>query len=133
MRKIGVVLSLGLLSACAMPTSDMINNDFASVRAVSVPSGVKGKWTGSSGPYLMTISLSQDGTGLSCSAWGSKQSLGRIKYDGSQLRFQDGTRLDLALQGGSLVGRAPYTGAQNIVFVSDPDLTSADPYCSKNI
>lgn len=133
MRAIGVVLSLGVLGACAMPTSDMINNDFSTIRAEPAPPGMAGRWTGSSGPYLMTFSLSQDGTGLSCSAWGNNQSIGRIKFDGEQMRFQDGTRLQFTRQGDTLIGRAPYSGAQNIVFVSDPGLTSADPYCSKKI
>ncbi|MCV4287002.1 hypothetical protein OH708_03680 [Pseudomonas capsici] len=133
MRKIGVFLLFGVLGACVMPTDDMINNDFSAVRAVPAPPGMPGKWTGSNGPYLMTIFLEQDGTGLSCYGWGNKQSVGRIKFDGGQLRFQDGTRIKLARQGEKLLGRAPYTSAQDIVFVSDPELSLADPYCSKNL
>ncbi|MCY1309877.1 hypothetical protein D9M70_600180 [compost metagenome] len=81
----------------------------------------------------MTLAINPDGTGAQCYTWGESNVLDRIKFDGNQVRIQDGTRMKVYRSGDQLIGRAPYTGSQPIKFIQDNNLANASLYCSKNL
>lgn len=124
---------IAVLSGCSLATTDVLNNDFSSIQQASAPPSIVGTWTGSSGPYLMTIVINENGGGLSCYAWNTNKTVGRVKYDGGQLVLQDGSKMRVTASGDVLTGRASYTGAKDISFRRDTNLENADPYCVKNL
>ena len=107
----------------------MMNNQYMEHSAESVPAEMAGDWTGTSGPYLMTLRLNTDGTGALCNSYGASNYLQAVKYRGGMLYVQDGTRLGLTGSGDSLVGMAPYSGSKPIRFMRDEGLKHAPPYC----
>jgi len=114
--------------------SDMLNNDFPSIRAVSPPTSMVGTWTGSMGPYLSTLRLDASGTGLLCSSWNGKDSISRIKFDGQQIRSQDGGRLNVARASQeSMAVTAPYYGGADYSLRKDGSLTEASYFCAQQL
>lgn len=130
MRTLLLALGMILVGGCSFGTTDILNNDFGSVSPTAPPADSVGLWTGSSGPYLLTVKLESDGTGKSCSVWNDKRVVGRLKYSSGSLLFQDGTRMAVRRVGDALIGRAPYSGSRDVTFRGDPGLTSADLYCT---
>ncbi len=122
-----------LVGGCAMPINDQLNNNFVEISPEPVRSGLVGLWTGSSGPYLLTVRLEQDGRGIYCSSWNEKNTLGNVKFSAEHLYFQDGSSMDLNQQGENLTGKARYSGAHYVRFKRDPDLTEAAPYCKASL
>ncbi|WP_271407631.1 J517_1871 family lipoprotein [Pseudomonas sp. Q1-7] len=133
MRTITLILAAGALAGCTLPFDDLRNNDFVQVQPQPAPSDIAGVWTGTAGPYLMTLAINPDGTGSHCYTWGESNVLERIKFDGKQVRIQDGSRLKVYRSGDQLVGQAPYTGSQPIKLVQDSNLANASIYCAQNL
>ena len=121
------------LTACVMPTDDMMNNRYLDIEAAPIPSNQTGFWTGTSGPYMTTLLLHKDGTGLSCSSWQTNNSLSRVKVSEGTIYFQDGARLHISGGGDEIVAKAPYTFSQTINYRPDPALEHAAPYCSTQL
>lgn len=127
---IGVV---GLLAGCAA-SSDMMNNDFPAIAPIAPPKAMIGTWTGSMGPYLTTMRFEGNGAGVMCYSWNGKDVLARLKYDGQQIRISDGMRLDVsAASPTSLKLRSNYYMGSDFSMYRDDDLSSAAPYCTKNL
>jgi len=133
MRYIFVLAALSILNGCASPVSDvygdMMNNQFMAHQAEPVPAGMAGHWTGVSGPYLMTLHLNEDGTGLYCMTGAGSETLSVAKYQGGALYDQGGTRMTLSVTGDRLMGSPPYKYSQPIEFQRDDSLSMANPYC----
>lgn len=117
------------LAGCSLPTTDMMSNQYMDHSAEPVPAGMAGDWTGTSGPYLVTLRLNADGTGALCNSYGTSNYLQAAKYQGGTLYVQDGARLGLTHSGDTIVGMAPYSGSKPIRFVRDEGLKEAPPYC----
>ncbi|WP_341667342.1 J517_1871 family lipoprotein [Alcaligenes sp. SDU_A2] len=128
LRVLGLIIS-SWVAGCALPTHDMADNRFAELTPELVSEGLVGAWTGSNGPYLLTLRIGQDGTGLFCSSWGERNTLGRIKFVQDRLYFQDGTKMRLSREGEGLVGNYDYLGANTVRFKMDSQLKEASPYC----
>lgn len=128
-RAILAGLACAALAGCSLPTTDMMSNQYMEHSAEPVPAGMAGDWTGTSGPYLVTLRLNADGTGALCNSYGASNYLQAVKYQGGTLYVQDGARLALTPNGDALTGMAPYTGSRPIRFLRDDDLKNAPPYC----
>ncbi len=121
------------VAGCAMPMDDMLNNQFSSVVPSAPPHELVGNWTGSSGPYLMTLVIRKDGSGLSCHAWNERNAVSRAKYRDGFVYLQDGTRMRVSSSGSGLAATTSYSGATPLNFVPDPDLREAAPFCAKSL
>lgn len=124
---------LAMLSGCAMPAADQLDNRYMERRNESVPEGMAGEWTGTMGPYLMSIRLLGDGTGLMCSSFNANSSVVNLKYAGGVLYFQDGTRMEIKKIGQYLNGTLPYFGNAQTKLYPDNGLAQASPYCKKSM
>lgn len=135
MRLLFVGLLTVILAGCAIPDPlDMFHdNRFAEVVPDPAPSEFVGTWTGSNGPYLMTVRINEDGTGLYCSAFGRYESRGRIKIKDHHIYYPEGGRMLLSMDGEVLVGSYDYGGVSPARFVRDDDLVEAAPYCAENL
>jgi hypothetical protein len=114
-----------------MPTDDLLNNRYMERRQETVPVGVAGDWTGTMGPYLVTVRLAADGTGLMCSSYNTNNTVINLKYAAGVLYFQDGTRMEIAKVGETLAGKTPYFGSATTKLYPDMGLSQAAPYCKK--
>lgn len=122
-----------LASGCAMH-ADLLGNDFVTVANAPPPAEAVGRWSGSMGPYLATLQIAADGSGAMCWSWNGKDVLNRMKFDGKQLRVQDGTRMDITeVTAAQLKVYTPYFAGASYQFVRDDKLANASPYCAKNI
>lgn len=119
-----------VLAGCAMPMDDMLNNRFTEVAPMPLHEALTGAWTGSMGPWLATIKLSPDGTGLMCSSLGDKDLLNRLKVVGGVAYVQDGTRFEIAQSGEALSVKTAYFGGGAYRFSKDSTLTQASVFCS---
>lgn len=133
MRLLTIITMSALLASCAMPTDDLINNRFPEIAPTPPSADIVGKWTGASGPYLITFEINPDGKGLYCYSWGEKNALNSAKHVNGRLHLQDGTSLALQRSGEKLIGESGYTGAKAIVFVTDGTLVEASPYCKNHM
>lgn len=121
------------LAACASPYEDMLKNDFVLVEPKTPPTEYVGTWSGSAGPYLMTLRISEDGRGQYCYSWHTRDVIGNVKFDGSALRFQDGSRLTPRRDGDSLLTQFEDPSLPSYRLVQDPNLVEASPYCKKAV
>lgn len=133
MRIFGALAVAAALSGCASPLDDMLNNRYAEIAPVAPSADIVGTWTGTAGPYLMTIQINADGRGVSCWSFLEKNALGSTKYANGRLHFQDGASYELKRSGDKLLGDSGYTGAKVVVFVPDGNLIEASPYCKNNM
>ncbi|NOG32924.1 hypothetical protein HLB35_16200, partial [Halomonas sp. TBZ9] len=76
-----------LMSGCALDpygvtelVNDQQNNDFVSIEKESLDYPIEGLWTGSMGPYLVTIELEEDGSGEMCSSYAGTDNVSKLKY-----------------------------------------------------
>lgn len=132
MKKIFLTALLAFtLSGCI--SDPLLNNQFPSI--VEKPAGdLSGVWTGAMGPYLTTIKLGSNGLGYSCYAWNGKQVVGRVKFDGVNIQFQEGTYLSVISNDQSTLNvNVPYAFGKNYIFMKDNNLSSADPFCAKEL
>ncbi|GKX58340.1 hypothetical protein SOASR031_06550 [Leminorella grimontii] len=122
-----------MLAGCAAH-NDMANNDFPGIVPTAVPEGLVKVWTGSMGPYLSTMKIDRDGTGLYCYSWNGKDVVGRLKYDGTNIIFQDGQRMEVAsVNNNELKTHVSYYMGADYVYYQDNELKNASPFCSKSI
>lgn len=135
--RILILAALLVMAGCAAPGSDvfhdMANNSFMDIQPERTPEGVAGRWTGASGPAMMTMDLQQDGNGTICTAWGTSNSVHAIKYSGGTIYDQSGTRMNIAPSGDKLDASSPYRHGSPFQFHRDDDLTKAAPYCRQNM
>lgn len=131
--RILILAALLVMAGCTAPGSDMFHdmasNSFMGVQAEQVPGDVAGRWTGVSGPVMMTMDLKQDGSGTICTAWGTNNSVHAIKYSGGMIYDQGGTRINVSPAGDRLDASYPYKHGPSFQFHRDDDLTKAAPYC----
>lgn len=119
------------LTACSTPVDDLINNKFAEVVAKPVKDQYIGVWTGSTGPWLTTMAIKQNGAGIYCSSWAQRNFTGNLKVVDDVVNYQDGAKLQIALVEGGLVGNYVGKGHSDTQykFMHDPVLKEASPYC----
>lgn len=114
--------------------NDLYGNNFPAVQVIPVPPALVGAWSGSMGPYLTTLKLDPSGVGLMCTSWNGRDSVSRLKYDGNQLRMQDGSRLNIVSSNDQKMHvEAPYFGGANYTMYRDDQLVSASPYCAQQL
>ena len=133
MRNHLLIPALCLLAGCAMPTSDLLDNQYMARVAEPVPAGTAGEWTGTMGPYLMSLRIEASGAGIVCSSYNTTNTVGNLKYSGGNLYFQDGTRAEIRPAGDTLALTSPYFGKSRSTFYRDPGLAQAAPYCKRNM
>lgn len=133
MRTLLLIPALLALGGCAMPTSDMTNNNYMERTTEPAPPGVAGDWTGTMGPYLLSMRIGSNGAGVMCSAYHTNNAVMNLKYSAGTLYFQDGTRLPIQPAGDTLVGTSPYFGSATTTLYKDPGFTQAAPYCKANL
>lgn len=129
-----VVLLAGLiLTGCMAPYEAMRANNYSKVQPEPPPPEILGAWTGTSGPYLVTIKLGPDGRGLLCASWHANESVNNVKYFGGALYLPDGMRIAVGAEGGQLVGQYDQRGMEPIRFYPDLKLVEASPYCKEKL
>jgi hypothetical protein len=125
-------IAVGLLAGCQSPVDDMLNNKFIEIQEQAPPSELKGYWTGSIGPYLMTIKVGADGYGVDCYSYLSEPIIGKLKYNNNFIYQQSGTKMKVKfISDNKLVTTAEYYGTTDHVFYKDDDLKKADFLCKK--
>lgn len=131
MKPISIIFAALLVTGCASPVDDLINNKFSEVVAKPVANQYIGIWTGSTGPWLTTMSIKQNGTGIYCSSWAQRNFVGNLKVVDDIVNFQDGAKLQIAPVNGILVGNyvGKGHGDTQYKFMRDPVLKEASPYC----
>jgi hypothetical protein len=130
-KKAWVVIAV-TVSGCVTPIGDLTRGDFSSIQAEAPPQGIIGTWTGSSGPYLVTLKIGDDGSGVMCSSYGGKDILQRAKYNAGNIITQDGARAALASAGATAVTMEPrYSGSKISTLNEDVGLTKASLPCVK--
>lgn len=126
------VAAAAALAGCATPLDGLLDSRYSEVRPAPAPSQMVGTWTGSMGPYLVTLEVEPDGTGLYCYSWNEKHAVNRLKYDGERLVFQDGSMASIVdLVADKLVIRPDYSHASRATLRPDEGLVEASPYCAK--
>jgi hypothetical protein len=128
MKKLALVMVL-VLAGCKSPIDDIINNKFIETNISAPPADIVGTWTGNNGPYLITMKIFDDGSGLSCSSWNDKNSVNKIKFSAGYLYFQDGAKMAVSISGGKLIGKFDYSFTNDVSFVEDKKLTNASLFC----
>lgn len=116
-----------MLTACAS-LIDMENN-FAVTEPTAPPEALLGTWTGSMGPYLTTIRVEPDGSGIYCYSWHDKNVIGRLKYTGEVVEFQDGGSVSILGVSDELSLQSS-DGDHQYRFRRDPERGHASPYCA---
>jgi len=131
MKKILIAVAAFYLTGCA--SDDMLNNKFPTI--VTKPAeNLAGVWTGALGPYISTLKINSDGSGYSCYSWNDKKSVDRIKFDGANIYFQEGTRLQILSKNSAILKvNAPYGFGKEYTYTRDDNLNQASPYCVKEI
>lgn len=138
MRSVVIVLTAGLLVSSPGAAVDLgfgasLENHFAEITPKGPPQEYVGTWTGSAGPYLMTLRLGEDGRGLYCYSWHTRDVVGNMKFDGELLRFQDGGKLKVRRDGALLMTEFEDPSLPSYRLVQDPKLVEASPYCKKAV
>ncbi|MBO2552584.1 hypothetical protein I6M38_11400 [Shewanella algae] len=132
MKKVLLLLLVVFSYGCKSPLDDILDNKFSLINPTTPEREYVGVWTGSSGPYLLTINVNSNGYGYYCSSWNERNYLGKIKYYNKSIFFQDGTSIKLSINNNSVIGTDNYS-KKDIYFVHDNELIEASPYCSKHI
>lgn len=128
---VAAIVLLGL-TGCAGPMDDLLGGRYSEVDPMPARPGLTGMWTGSMGPYLVTLEVEPDGTGLYCYSWNEKHAVNRLKYDGERLVFQDGSMASIIdLVPDKLIIRPDYSHASRATLRPDEGLVEASPYCAK--
>lgn len=126
------VAAAAALIGCATPLDGLLDSRYSEVRPAPAPSQMVGTWTGNMGPYLLTLQVESDGTGLYCYSWNEKHAVNRMKYDGEGLVFQDGSMASIIdLVPDKLIIRPDYSHASRATLRPDEGLVEASPYCAK--
>jgi len=133
MRVLMAAWALALLAGCAVDVLDYKDNRFAEIHPSAARAELVGTWTASIGPYLSTLRIDEDGTGLFCSSWHTHDSLGKIKLVDDVVYFQDGMTMHLSRDGDMLIGQYKQVGMDPARFIPDPTLNEASPYCAAEL
>lgn len=134
MKKILSLLAASLvLTACASPATEMINNNFLDVK-VTQPQ-VSGIWTVAAGPGLSTIKLNSDGSGLMCESTGVQTTLLKIKHSNGKLFIQNGMTLTVTeLSKEKLSAKTNYSAFNaKLDYRADNNLELAAIPCAKEL
>ena len=124
-------LATGALVGCATPLDDLLEGGYSEAEARPAPETLVGTWTGSMGPYLVTMVVEPDGTGRYCHSWNDKNAVSRLKYDGERFVFQDGAKAEVASSSSDkMVLRLSYKHAGESVLRDDQGLAETSPYCA---
>ncbi len=135
MKRLNVVLQFLLfasLTGCQSPARDMMNNNFVAISPKAVPANLVGTWTGSMGPYLVSMKWQADGYGLFCYSYGTADVLQRVKFVDGEIFIQDGTKLQLkGLSTASMIVHTSYFSGKDSTLLGDRELRNASVYCAK--
>jgi hypothetical protein len=129
MRLVAAALMVLTVAGCALPPGDMTENRYSDVPPKLTNKAYAGLWTGTSGPYSMSLRIDADGRGVSCTSSAGAYSVDTIKLAGDTLYFQDGSSMTLTYAEGYLYGLPPNAGMQNLRLVHDNGLVAASSYC----
>lgn len=129
MKPMSIIFAALLVTGCATPVDDLMNNKFAEVVEKPVKNQYVGVWTGSTGPWLTTMAIKQNGAGTYCSSWNQRNFVGNLKVVDDVVNFQDGAKLSIAQVDGSLTGSYLGSGDAQYKFMRDSVLKEASPYC----
>ena len=122
-----------LFLGCASPVSDMLNNEFLSIKPTTPPAPLPGFWTGTVGPFLTTLQFTESGNGYMCHS-GATNVISKTKYTNGEIFLQGGTRLEVInLTSEKLVANSPYGFGSQFTFYPDDDLNNASIYCGKEL
>lgn len=134
MKKILTLLASSLiLTACASPATEMINNNFLDVK-VTQPQA-SGIWTAAVGPGLSTIKLNKDGSGLMCESSGAQTNLLKIKHSNGKIFIQNGGTLTITgISSEKLSVKTNYSAFNaKMDYRADNDLELAAIPCAKEL
>lgn len=121
-----------VLTGCQSPVDDMMNNNFVTIKPEPIPRGLAGTWSGSMGPYLVSMKWQADGHGLYCYSYGTADVLEKLKFSAGVIYNQSGTKLELKeSKPESITVFTPYFVGDSYILYSDPDYRNASPYCAK--
>lgn len=127
------LIAIAAFSLAGCATDDMLNNKFPTI-VIKPAENLAGIWTGALGPYMSTLKINSDGSGYSCYSWNDKKSVDRIKFDGENIYFQEGTRLRILTKDSSMLKvNAPYGFGKDYTYTRDDNLKQASPYCVREI
>lgn len=130
--KLALACSLILVAGCQSPMSDIINNKYMQVTPEPVRPTMVGFWTGTMGPYLTTMKVDADGTGVLCYSWSSNDIVQKFKHNGSVLYVQDGLKVNISEADNSLVLESNYFASKPNQLFKDSSLKEASIFCQKN-
>lgn len=142
MKGLLAVLLLALAGCAADPigVNALMDNKYMERTAEPVPKEMAGTWTGVAGPYLMTMIIQPDGTGVSCGSWHKHNSTFRIKHQAGMLYFSDGSSMIADMAGDHLVLSLKDKSAAKFAnmptefkYYRDDALKEAAPYCRKEL
>ncbi|MBL4741485.1 MAG: hypothetical protein COB75_00915 [Idiomarina sp.] len=129
-----LALGVGLLTGCVSVTDDMLNNNFPMIEADEPPAELVGIWTGAMSSYLATIAMEEDGTGLFCYSWGTKDVVHKIKYKEGRIQIQDGTNIVVdRVMNERLSLKSDYFESGDYTYIADGDLSEASTYCASTL
>lgn len=121
------------LTGCVTPSGDMLNNKFDSQQGVTQQN--TGYYTGSIGPYTVTLKVNSDGTGYSCESMGNSQSdrYLKVKFSPDMVYFSNGGRFKLlSVNNTDMTIQNIYFGMNTQYKLSKDDtLSRAAPFCEK--
>ena len=134
MKKQLMASALLLLAGCTSAVDDMINNQFASIQAETPPAEIQGTWTGSVGPYLVTMQMDESGFGKYCYSYGSSDILEKVKYNSNVIYYQNGTKTKVsASPNGSLQVTSDYYSGSTSTLFPDKKLSNSSLFCSEKL
>lgn len=121
------------VASCAMPTDDYLNNRYLEQTPVTPSDDMVGTWTGNRGPYLVTVVIEADGTGLHCYDWKEIKTVEKLIFNGEEIFYQSGVREKPIPESGRLILQSPYLGKSKDTYHSDSGLTKASVYCAEQL
>lgn len=132
LKIISSCLFISALTGCQSPMSDMVNNNFVGTSPEPVPSILESTWTGSMGPYIVSMQWKPNGYGLFCYSYGTADVLQKVKFTNGEFLIQDGTKLKLGEHSkDKMIVRSPYFSGKDSVLYADSQLRNASAYCAK--
>lgn len=130
MKKLLVLAMIGLeltVSGCAM-NNELLSGKFSAITPKST--NLSGYWSGSGGPWLVTVKFNSDGTGLMCQSYNGKDILDKIKVVDDVIYNQNNLKLKVVSKtDDKLTLKANYYMGATFNFTTDPLLKNASPYC----
>ncbi|WP_081302156.1 J517_1871 family lipoprotein [Gilliamella sp. Nev3-1] len=130
MKKLMSVGVVGFLLAGCATISDANGEDFITAKKVNPQSSMIGFWVGASGPYLNTWKINNDGTGEFCYSWNGKNVNGKLIFNGKEIIYQSGEKLEITDTSGSVIeAKSYYYGTTKYKFYKDDNLTKSSTFC----